>query len=239
VTYHFSFNTKMLVLLLAGCGAVGLLLFVAGVLVGIVIDAPQTPHLAHKPTGKTGTGAQPVAPPVAPSQTRTHTLVPSAVAQPVHQPEVPLPVSQHEHKVQRDAPQEEVSHGSAVDTESPTGTTAVAESTVMPRQPLPAQRLLGAESRALSRRRFTVQLGAFLVSQNAAGLLAELRHKGYTPCIVPLQDKQQRRWYTVRMGSYATRREALRAAARFSAQENSVTLVVRRLPEADERRFCL
>jgi tetratricopeptide (TPR) repeat protein len=72
---------------------------------------------------------------------------------------------------------------------------------------------------------FCIQAGAFLSMQNAEGLTDKLTGKGYVARVVPFQGRSNRIWYTVRIGSYASHEEALKAAAAFSSNEQMPSVV--------------
>ena len=78
---------------------------------------------------------------------------------------------------------------------------------------------------AATKRAFAVQVGAFLVQQHATTWREDLRGKGYTPSIVQVWDARQRLWYTVRMGAYASREEAVQAAVAFREKEKRPAIV--------------
>jgi len=56
--------------------------------------------------------------------------------------------------------------------------------------------------------RFTIQLGAFLNSENAADLIKRLDEKGYKTVLLNMQDKKNRQWTLVRTGGFETKRMA-------------------------------
>ncbi len=67
---------------------------------------------------------------------------------------------------------------------------------------------------------FSIQVGAFQSRENAETLTARLKEKGYAARLVPLVSWSKKILYTVRMGEYATRREAEKKAETFSDKEN-------------------
>ncbi|HVF44467.1 MAG TPA: SPOR domain-containing protein [Pyrinomonadaceae bacterium] len=66
---------------------------------------------------------------------------------------------------------------------------------------------------------YSVQVGAYLEEVEAAALARELENKGYTPKVVSGLDAEARKWYAVRIGSYANAREAGTAASNFAKHE--------------------
>lgn len=53
--------------------------------------------------------------------------------------------------------------------------------------------------------KFTIQLGAFLNSNNADDLIKSLKGKDYTLRVLELQDKKNRQWSLVRTGAFPTK----------------------------------
>jgi cell division protein FtsN len=66
---------------------------------------------------------------------------------------------------------------------------------------------------------YSVQVGAYLEETEAQRIARELEDKGYTPRVFSGLDSQARTWYAVRIGSYASARDAGAAASNFSKQE--------------------
>jgi cell division protein FtsN len=79
--------------------------------------------------------------------------------------------------------------------------------------------------------RFSVQVGAYALLDNAEQRVAELSERGYSPYIVEIGGAGGRRLYTVRIGRFTSDAEARREAARFAA-EGDGEAVVRRLATA-------
>ena len=72
----------------------------------------------------------------------------------------------------------------------------------------------------------SVQVGAFLVKENAYIRIAMLIERGYKPQIVVFNDSMGRRWYTVRIGNYASREIAQKHAKAFSNREKLESAIV-------------
>lgn len=66
---------------------------------------------------------------------------------------------------------------------------------------------------------YSVQIGAYLEETEAQRVARELEDKGYTQRVFSGLDSQARTWYAVRIGSYASARDAGAAASNFSKQE--------------------
>jgi cell division protein FtsN len=66
---------------------------------------------------------------------------------------------------------------------------------------------------------YSVQVGAYLDEREARRLAGELEHKGYTPTVFSGTDAEARVWYAVRIGAYASVKDAGQAANNFARQE--------------------
>jgi cell division septation protein DedD len=71
--------------------------------------------------------------------------------------------------------------------------------------------------------RFSLQIGAFREARNSEKAIQELQGKGYEPYVV--EQKGRSVLQTVRVGRYADRAEALRAAADFRRREGMEAIV--------------
>jgi cell division septation protein DedD len=67
--------------------------------------------------------------------------------------------------------------------------------------------------------RYSVQVAAFAVEENARRMVADLEAKGYVPYLVALKSSRASRLQAVRFGHFAARRDALQAAADFQRKE--------------------
>lgn len=65
--------------------------------------------------------------------------------------------------------------------------------------------------------RHSVQVSSFRDESDARTTLRSLANRGFTPCIVVLYDSQERPWFTVQLGDYASRDEASRAGEAYRA----------------------
>ncbi|HYH86893.1 MAG TPA: SPOR domain-containing protein [Pyrinomonadaceae bacterium] len=67
---------------------------------------------------------------------------------------------------------------------------------------------------------YSVQVGgAYLDEREARRLAGELENKGYTPTVFSGTDAEARVWYAVRIGAYASVKDAGQAANNFARQE--------------------
>ena len=72
----------------------------------------------------------------------------------------------------------------------------------------------------------SVQVGAFLIKENAERITSILRKKGYDARIVIFDDSKKRVWHTVRIGDYPSREIAKEYADAFTAKETRESAVV-------------
>ncbi len=71
----------------------------------------------------------------------------------------------------------------------------------------------------------SVQVGAFLLYENAARLVARLAAKGYEARVFEAVDGAGRRWYTVRIGDYPSPADARSQAESFTRAEGMQSIV--------------
>lgn len=81
------------------------------------------------------------------------------------------------------------------------------------------------EGLVVKRESFSVQVGVFLEELDAERLIEELEGKGYTPTMFVANDADNRPWYSVRIGTYTEQAEATQAASNFSKQEKMKAVV--------------
>jgi DedD protein len=211
--YNFLFDKRSLTLLLAGLGVAGGSLFFAGVLVGVQWGLPFD--------------TAPVAAPVRPAPKR-------AAFQPADRPCKPVP------EVAPAAPQP----APLPDLFPPTQKRAVAPPAPEPEparpapQPpaaLPAPVAAVAVTRAPESEpkafpepaerpgRYSLQIGAFRDPKNSEKVIQDLQAKGYEPYVVEQKGRSLLR--IVRIGRYADRAEAQRAASELRRREGLEAIV--------------
>jgi hypothetical protein len=253
MAYDFSFDKKSVAALLAGSVALCVLLFFAGVLVGVGWDAePSTQAVARKtPTdSETQPPAQPVvaAEPagLASSPPRASALPPEPVLydDPERQqyaaqgygarPYGPPGYAAQGYAGQDYAAQRYVAPDAGAVSPPPSASaalpalTARREAARLSNHSISPDPQLIAEAgdepgdggeprRAASA--YSVQVGAYLSEPDARRLAAELENKGYTPTVFSALDAEARKWYAVRIGAYASARDAGLAAGNFVKQE--------------------
>lgn len=76
-----------------------------------------------------------------------------------------------------------------------------------------------------TKKAYSVQVGAFLVKENAERLAARLRQRGYNPYVKGLLDRLEKEWHTVRLRDFTDFEEALRLAETYRIQEGKLAIV--------------
>ena len=74
---------------------------------------------------------------------------------------------------------------------------------------------------------FAVQVGAYRNKAYAETQLADMQQRGYDAYIYEVADAQQRSFYMVRFGEFATREGAAQAVIDFKEQEEMTAVIVR------------
>lgn len=205
--YTFLFDKKSLVLLLAGMTAAGSLLFFGGVLVGVQWGLPFESQPAPRPLYEPRRAALPAAPVDIPCKPEPEPAPVPAAPEPSTVPErepeprmfasaVPLPE-------EPEAPA------------APVVETRTAEPVA---EPEPAVAVASSQPG-----RYSLQIGAFKRPENSEKVIQALQSKGYEPYVV--EEKGRSVLKTVRIGRYADRGEALRAASDFRRREGMAAIV--------------
>lgn len=73
---------------------------------------------------------------------------------------------------------------------------------------------------------FSLQVGAFRQPENSDKVVRDLESRGYQPYVVPLKRSRSRLLHTVRVGRYADREEARKAAAELRQREGIAAIVI-------------
>jgi type II secretory pathway predicted ATPase ExeA len=73
---------------------------------------------------------------------------------------------------------------------------------------------------------YFVQVGAFLIKENAIKTVRKLINKGYLAKIVIFTDSKNQIWHTVRIGEYSSLKAAKKHATEFSNQEKMDSIVI-------------
>ena len=241
MTYDFSFDRKSVFALLAGSLVLGVLLFVAGILVGGNFGEKTPAEQAESKDGAAVEGesagqrakqatapAQPVLlpQPVAPVEDVPVAAGPGVSAPTLSAPNVAAPGVPF-------GSQGFAAPGGAAPRVPPAAAPPAVgfreespRSYPPPRDPDP--KLVqeaetetpdeGAKSPSKGLA-YAVQVGDYQEEKSARRLAAELENKGYSPSIFRGRDAENRVWYAVRIGTYAGAKDATQAAANFTKQE--------------------
>jgi cell division protein FtsN len=197
--YNFLFDKKSLFLLLGGMIVAGGVLFFSGLLVGVQWGLPAEAAVA------------PPAPRIAPKRAAfvpDRPCRPEPEVRPAPTPTPPAPVAAPALK-----PDLRVSAEPApLPIPTPKAMPAVAR-TPEPTTPVTPDRP----------GRYSLQIGAFREAKNSEKAIQELQTKGYEPYVI--EQKGRSVLQTVRIGRYADRAEALRAASDFRRREGVEAIV--------------
>lgn len=201
--YSFLFDRKSLVLLLAGAGTAAGMIFFGGLLTGLQMSLPPETLAAAPPAPAVRPAATPAERPCVPEELE-------APAEEVEE-ETPAP-SRGELWASTEVPQEEPASIPEPAFEEPA---PVAQPAVMKTATVePATNEVG---------RYSIQVGAFRNASNSEKVIQDLRGRGYEPYVIEERGRSLLR--TVRVGRYADRQEAQRAASEFERSEGMDVIV--------------
>jgi cell division protein FtsN len=217
--YNFLFDKRSLVLLLTGLGIAGGVLFFAGVLVGVqwglpfeaapaaVPVRPAVPKRAALQAAERPCKPVPEAVPAAPQPAPVPDLFPRAEPKRAAAAPAPEPVPV------QPAPRPPA----LVPAPAPAVTVAVVTPAPEPEQPK------ASPEPAAGPGRYSLQVGAFRDAKNSDKVIQDLQAKGYEPYVIEQRGRSVLR--TVRIGRYAGRAEAQRAAAELRRREGLEAIV--------------
>ena len=83
-----------------------------------------------------------------------------------------------------------------------------------------------AQGSLVQKMAFTLQVGSYIVMQNAVKTANDLKKKGYEVFILKKQGPRGKTWYAVQIGEYKDRGKASRAASEFTEKEKVVSVVM-------------
>jgi cell division septation protein DedD len=217
MSYDFSFSKKTISFALAGFAFVGIMLFVAGLLIGTNWKAEPAPAVAV--VAKQPAPAPPAPPPPAAPQEEP------AVRADVAKPEAAMP-SEADASSGASAPVKQA-HGNAASVSSKRW------QSFLPAPPNDGELKIIREAEPSANEdaemtAFSVQVGVFVFENDAHQLVRQLQKKGYTPIVLAASDKDSKLKYSVRIGAYKNETEAARAASNIAEQEK-LTAIVRPL----------
>jgi cell division septation protein DedD len=212
MSYDFSFSKKTLTYAGVGFAFVGILLFVAGLLIGTSWKAE--PNAAANVAG-TKPAALPATQPVTAPQEpvlKADVATPEAGAAPGS-----ASVSDNASSSIKQAH----SDGSGAEAKSGQGSTPPpndGEVKII-------QEADSSTSEAADTPAFSVQVGVFLSQNDAQQLVRQLQNKGYTPIVLAATDDEGRLWFSVRIGTYQNKTDATKAAVNIAMQEKLKAVV--------------
>lgn len=217
MTYDFSFDKKSLSFFLAGVVFVGLLLFLAGCLIGANWNKPET-LVAGSTANRSVAALEPTQPTLPREPTlreeaalRRDTAAQSAEAIAPSRQNVAPPSLDDGRETAAEAPKAAAPKGNA---------DPVILSTTKP-QAASADAAEPLEKIAT----YSIQVGVFLEEKDAERFVEEMEQRGYTTSVFTGSDAENRLWYSVRIGAYSDRSEAAQAAASFTKQEKIKAVV--------------
>jgi cell division septation protein DedD len=208
MNYEFALDKKALISLIAGSVLIGVLLFLAGWIVGRqwTVSAAETASTTAEDE-RAALPKEPVLPeePSAPNvetpkSTNPKLTVPKEAVETPTQPSAAAAPSQL-----------------AAATAQPAGDVRIIEST--------GDAAATDEKAAAEPEYVTVQVGVFLDHNEASQLLQRIEKKGYAPTFFSSRDAEARQWYAVRIGVYSDKHQAANAAANFTKQEKMKAVV--------------
>ncbi len=206
MSYDFSFSTKSIILILAGCLVIGVLLFFAGYIIGI--DKGQSePSLQASLRGhdqlesKKEPEKQPVASPLEkPSASKKAGPAASTAEKPGAEKDEAASASAAAEKKSAEASPE-----------------AKASSPKEGEEAKDKDDSKGKDTK--DKPAFSVQLGAFQTEDHALALRDRFKGKGYPVFLFRVLDPNGHVWHTVRMGHYGDMKEASQEAAKITNKE--------------------
>lgn len=208
MTYDFALDKKAVISLVAGSVAIGVLLFVAGLLVGkqwlgaeSVVMAAATENEGANLPKEPVLNEEAAAPRAAPGAPKSAKPALPALATPKPATETPMEQGAPPAPVSGDVPPAQIiseagAPNAAAGESAANETAAAAEADYV-----------------------TVQVGVFLDEKEANHLLQQIERKGYRPTFFSGRDAEARQWYAVRIGVYSDKQQAASAAANFTKQE--------------------
>jgi hypothetical protein len=206
MNYEYALDKKALISLIAGLVMIGVLLFLAGWVVGrqwTVVAAENTS--ANTADELAALPKEPVLheDASAPNVETARSVKPAKVTVPKEAVETPAQAS---------------AATSAIAVSQPAGDVRIIEST--------ADDAAASEGEKAAEPEYvTVQVGVFLDQKEASQLLQQIERKGYAPTFFSGRDAEARQWYAVRIGVYSDKQQAANAAANFSKQEKLKAVV--------------
>lgn len=202
MAYDFALDKKAVISLIAGSVVIGVLLFLAGWIVGRQWPFAESPAVAATTTDneRAALPNEPVLKEAGPAVKTPKSATPK-VDPPLQAPTTPTAAPQAAH---------------AAATQVTDGAVAIISE---------AEAAPSTEAAASEPEYVTVQVGVFLDEKDASNLLHQIERKGYAPTFFTGRDAEARQWYAVRIGMYSDKQQAANAAANFMKQEKIKAVV--------------
>lgn len=124
----------------------------------------------------------------------------------------------------------DVQRGTQSEEGLPAGTPKEINSPEASKEAQPAQKPL------TQKKVFTIQVGSYIVMQNAVKTANDLKKKGYEVFILKKQGSRGKTWYAVQIGEFKDRGEASHAVSEFTEKEKVVAVVMPIAPYLLEER---
>jgi len=232
--YSFLFDRKSLLLMLAGLATAGCLLFVSGLLVGVFYGLPGggPPQVAAAPP-RALPAAWPASSPC-PAVPADSPALAEPGGPPAEEQSAPLPAE--EPAAQPDRPEKWAEAAPAFAAPDPDPVREAENRPEPAPAAVPAPRAAEPQERAdldppagepavrsSPGGRFSLQVGAFRQAENSARAVEQLIRRGYDAYVV--EEGRGRTMRVVRIGRYADREEARRAALDFRQREGQEAIV--------------
>jgi general secretion pathway protein A len=122
-----------------------------------------------------------------------------------------------------DGPPPVLAPAEAVDASTGSGAAERPDASVPP--PASEEKAVSTAKGAAPRMTHSVQVGAYLVPENARKQVEQLSAKGYPARILEAKDSRGRSWYAVRIGDYPSSEAARRQANEFTRREQAPSVV--------------
>lgn len=234
--HDFSIDKKTGIILVAGCSLVGVLLFIAGFLLGIQYRFPfkSANSISQSSSAKVTQARLEVPAPKPAQQPPEASAAPSnAAAWPVLTPALlkqqpPAGTSADvAAKTGSPGPLNQAGNAAQAEIQSPAaGLTAPAPPATDQTAPSPTK-VATAKPPAPSSDagKYSIQVGAFLNPKNAARLVKNLKAKGYQAKEFIATDSEYRVWHTVRIGPFKGMEAASQEARQFRQSAHLLALV--------------
>jgi hypothetical protein len=205
MNYEFALDKKASISLIAGSVLIGILLFVAGLIVGRQWTVVASAEAASTTTNNER-AALPNEPVLNEDASAPKTDTPTSIKPKVTASQEPA------------AAATESAAASKLPASQPAGDVRIIESVTDDAATQPDEKAADPEY-------VTVQVGVFLDQKEASHLLQQIEARGYAPTFFSGRDAEARQWYAVRIGVYSDKQQATTAAANFTKQEKMKAVV--------------